>query len=71
MIPLPPDKLAAMWKVLEKHEFRSTHGAFMGHDIEDRDGIKKRVLESMQIRVKAMGWLNYELLKMKAKPRNF
>lgn len=66
MIPLPPDELAAMWKVLEKHEFRSTHGAFMGHDIEDRDGIKKRVLESMQIQVKAMGWPDHELIKMKA-----
>lgn len=66
MIPLPPDDLAAMWKVLEKHDFRSTHGAFMGHDIEDKDGIKKRVLESMQIQVKAMGWPDHQLLKIKA-----
>lgn len=66
MIPLPPDELAAMWKVLEKHDFRSTHGAFMGQDIEDKDGIKKRVLESMQIQVRAMGWSDHQLLKLKA-----
>lgn len=64
MIPLPPDEIAAMWKVLEKHEFRSTHGAFMGQDIEDNE-IKKRVLESMQIQVRGMGWHDHQMLAAK------
>lgn len=65
MIPLPPDKIAAMWRILERHEFRSTHGAFMGQDMEDEE-IRKRVLESMQIQIRAMGWSGHEMLGVKA-----
>jgi hypothetical protein len=61
MIPLPPDDIAKMWSVLKKHEFKSTHGAFVGTDIDHPD-IKQRVLESMQIQVRGEGHLDHPLL---------
>lgn len=63
LIPLSPDEISQMWDVLQKHEFRSTHGAFMGQEIEDVR-IKSRVLESMQIQVGRMGWTNHPLLSL-------
>lgn len=68
MTPLPPDEIQRMWDVLKKYEFTHTHGAF--HDMEVRDGgngsnttVKQRILESMQIQVKASGWKEHALLK--------
>lgn len=58
MIPLSPEEISRMWKVLSPHEFRSTHGAFMGHDIEDA-AIKTRVLDSMKTQVSRMGWSDH------------
>ncbi len=62
MIPLPPDIIAKMWSILKKHEFRSTHGAFDGHDIVAAD-IKHRVLDSMHIQVRSEGYMDHALLK--------
>jgi hypothetical protein len=62
MIPLSADEIARMWSILKNYEFRSTHGAFIGVDIED-DNLKTRVLQSMKIQVKSMGWENHLLLK--------
>lgn len=45
MIPLPPNELAHMWSVLKNYDFISTHGAFVGTEIEAPD-VKDRVLES-------------------------
>ncbi|KJZ77722.1 hypothetical protein HIM_02899 [Hirsutella minnesotensis 3608] len=53
-IPLNPDELARMWKILRAYDFQATHGAFMGMDVEDIR-IKKRVLDSMQIQTRFMG----------------
>lgn len=64
MIPVSPTEIAQMWKVLSGHEFQSTHGAFMGQDIEDIE-IKTRVLESMQIQVRNMGWTEDPFLSIK------
>lgn len=64
MIPVSPAEIAQMWKVLSGHEFKSTHGAFMGQDIEDGK-IKGRVLESMQIQVRNMGWTEHPFLSIK------
>ena len=61
MIPLPPDDIAKMWSVLKKHDFKSTHGAFVGTDIENPD-VKRRVLESMQIQCRGEGHINHVLL---------
>lgn len=61
MIPLSADELARMWGVLQKYEFRATHGAFKGMDIDD-EKIKGRVLESMQIQTKFMGYDKHPLM---------
>lgn len=63
MIPLSPNEVSQMWKVLSGQEFKSTHGAFMGQDIEDVE-IKKRVLDSMQIQVRRMGWTEHAFLSI-------
>ncbi|RDL33171.1 Uncharacterized protein BP5553_08610 [Venustampulla echinocandica] len=66
MIPLSPEELEVMWAVLKKHAFSSTHGAF-GQDLIDGYGgseapVKKRVLESMQIQTRRMGWTDHAIL---------
>lgn len=63
MIPLAPDEIARMWEVLRRVEFASTHGAFMGQDVED-ERVKERVLESMKTQVAHMGWPEHAFLKM-------
>ena len=60
-IPLSPDDISQMWEVLQNYDFESTHGAFMGQEIEDTH-IKDRVLESMQIQVVRMGWTAHPFL---------
>jgi hypothetical protein len=61
-IPLNPEEIAGMWDVLKGYDFRATHGAFVGQDIED-DSVKQRVLESMQIQVGRMGWKEHPFMK--------
>ncbi len=68
MIPLSPEEISGMWKVLKRHDFSSTHGAFVGTEVRDGGGgskttVKKRVLESMQIQVKQMGWADHVFLR--------
>lgn len=68
MIPLAPDDIARMWEILKKYDFKSTHGAFTGTEVEDGGGgdessVKKRILGSMQIQVQAMGWKSHSFLK--------
>jgi hypothetical protein len=67
MIPLSVDEISNMWKVLKSHEFESTHGAFVGVEVRDgtngsNSGVKRRVLESMQIQVRRMGWKDHAFL---------
>ena len=63
MIPLAPDDIRGIWRALEGWEFGSTHGAFVGLDVEDdlREGgggrVKERVRESMRIQARGMGWV--------------
>ncbi|KAM5352799.1 hypothetical protein ACJ41O_005521 [Fusarium nematophilum] len=54
-IPLGVDEMARMWGILRGYEFRATHGGFAGMDIED-EGVKRRVLDSMQIQARHMGY---------------
>lgn len=65
MIPLSPEEISHMWDVLGRHDFVSTHGAFMGQDVEDVR-VKERVLESMKIQVARMGWPEHPLLSVHA-----
>lgn len=62
MIPLSVEEIVKMWDVLKDFEFRSTHGAFTGQDIED-EGVKGRVLDSMQIQVTHMGYRDHGFLE--------
>lgn len=62
MIPLSPDEIVRMWGILKNYDFKSTHGLFLDWDIVD-DNIKARVLESMQIQIRSMGYSEHPLLK--------
>lgn len=61
-IPLSAEEIARMWAILKRYDFRSAHGGFFAKDVED-ERVKHRVLESMQIQVKAMGWGESPLMK--------
>ncbi|KAK0731352.1 beta-lactamase-like protein [Lasiosphaeris hirsuta] len=60
-IPLSANEIVRMWEILKDYDFTSTHGAFVGTDIED-DDIKARVLQSMQIQTKYMGFGEHPFL---------
>ena len=61
MIPLPPSELHKMWTALKPFDFTSTHGAFVGAEVRSQE-LKERVLESMKIQVRGMGWGDHALL---------
>jgi hypothetical protein len=63
-IPLSADEMARMWGILKCHEFRATHGGFAGTDLEDV-GVKGRILESMQIQTRFMGYKTHPLMSEK------
>ncbi|KAI8719816.1 Lactamase-B domain-containing protein [Fusarium sp. LHS14.1] len=63
-IPLNLDEMSRMWGILKKYEFRATYGGFTGMDIED-EGVKGRVLESMKIQAKHMGYGESEFMRTK------
>ncbi|OAQ60533.1 metallo-beta-lactamase family protein [Pochonia chlamydosporia 170] len=63
-IPLSVEELARMWDILKHYEFKSTHGAFLRMDIEDV-GVKQRVLDSMQIQAKFMGYGGHAIMSEK------
>ncbi len=51
-----------MWHVIKMLDFESTHGAFVGTDIRDKN-VKRRVLESMKIQTRNEGYEQHEILK--------
>lgn len=61
MIPLPPTEIHKMWQALKAYDFESTHGAFVGLDVRDKD-VKARVLESMKIQARAEGHSDVPIL---------
>lgn len=64
MIPLAPGELQRMWSILKKYDFSSSHGAFINMDIvKTVPEMKRRVLESMQIQIKYMGYGDHAFLK--------
>ena len=63
MIPLPPDEILKIWRAIERFDFDTTHGAFVGMDVRD-EGLKRRMLESMQIQTRGEGWERHELLDL-------
>lgn len=66
MIPLPPGELERMWAILSRHQFKSTHGAFLSTDVVGRDEaeMRQRVLDSMQIQIRGMGHPENSMLKL-------
>ena len=63
MIPLPPSDILQIWRAIEPFDFDTTLGAFEGMDVRDTD-LKMRVLESMQIQTRGMGWVEHEILDL-------
>jgi hypothetical protein len=61
MIPLPPSEVENMWRVLKRHEYRSSHGAFVGTEVVAID-LKQRILDSMKIQVKNEGYVEHSFL---------
>ncbi|KAL5001917.1 beta-lactamase-like protein [Aspergillus recurvatus] len=59
MIPLSADDVHGIWKAIKHTEFEITRGAFIGMET-DTDS-KKRLLDSAQIFVKAMGYLDHAI----------
>lgn len=62
MIPLPPSELYKMWQVLKTLEFESTHAAFVGTEVRDKN-LKARVLESMKIQARGEGYEDHAILR--------
>ena len=50
-----------MWNAIKPFDFDTTHGAFLGVDIRDKD-IKSRLLESMKIQVRNEGYEEHDIL---------
>ena len=50
-----------IWKATKPFDFDTTHGAFLGMDIRDKD-LKSRLLESMKIQIRNEGYEEHELL---------
>jgi hypothetical protein len=63
-IPLHPDEILHIWKLVKDLNFHTCMGAFKGQDVrtmeneEERGtgGAKGRLLESCKIYIRAMGW---------------
>ena len=50
-----------IWRALKPFVFTSTHGAFVGTDVRAPD-VKRRVLESAKIQIRAEGYERHLLL---------
>ncbi|KAI5461992.1 beta-lactamase-like protein [Mariannaea sp. PMI_226] len=61
-IPLSVDEMTRMWGILRQYDFSETHGGFTGMDIVDRN-LKQRVLDSMKIQARHMGYGESEFMK--------
>lgn len=73
-IPLSPLQVWDIWKSVKDLEFHSTFGAFWGMDVRSSEeeirrgtgGVKGRLLESVKIFVRGMGWLEEEKTQREA-----
>ncbi|MCJ1331077.1 hypothetical protein MMC10_007764 [Thelotrema lepadinum] len=61
-IPLPPSKIEAIWKAVERWYFTSTYGLMKGMNVHDPN-LKRRVLESAKIQIRAEGYSDHPLLR--------
>ncbi|EFQ32859.1 metallo-beta-lactamase superfamily protein [Colletotrichum graminicola] len=59
MIPLSPDAVYGIWKAVSVLDFDDAHSAFIGRDA--RGDAKRRLLESAQIFIKSMGYIDHPI----------
>ena len=62
MIPMSPDEIMGVWKSVKDLEFDTTFGAFVGMEVRD-EGLKGRMLMSMQTQVRTGGWKEHQILE--------
>jgi hypothetical protein len=60
-IPLPPQKIEAIWNAVKPWHFTSTYGLMKTMNVHDPN-LKQRVLESAKIQIKAEGYFDHQLL---------
>ena len=63
-IPLPPNSIKKVWDAVKLWQFTSTYGLMKGLNVHD-DNLKRRVLESAKIQIRAEGYSEHELLDEK------
>lgn len=61
-IPMGPDAVARIWALVKDLEFEVALGAFEGQDVRG-NGVKRRLLESARIYVRAMGYERHAVLE--------
>ena len=61
-IPLPPAKIEAIWKAVKPWDFTSAYGLVKGMNVHDPN-LKKRVLESAKIQMRAEGYTDHAFLQ--------
>jgi hypothetical protein len=60
-IPLSASEIIRMWGILKEYDFTATYGAFEWQNVDGED-VKWRVLESMQIQTRYMGYREHPFL---------
>ena len=60
-IPLPPNKIEAIWEAVKPWDFTSTYGLKKGWNLHDAQ-LKQRVLESAKIQIRAEGHMDHRML---------
>ena len=68
MIPLSPDEILRIWRVLKPWEFKATYGVMakwsnVFEKETDRRSLKERLLDSAQLAVRAMGRDEHEIFE--------
>lgn len=68
MIPLSPDEILRIWRLLKPWEFQATYGVMarwsnVFEQETDRKSLKERLLDSAKMAVRAMGYTEHEVLQ--------
>lgn len=68
MIPLSPDEILRIWRVLKAWEFKATYGVMAKwSNVFEKDTdpktLKERLLDSAQLAVRAMGYTEHEIFQ--------
>lgn len=68
MIPLSPEEILRIWRVLKPWDFKATYGVMakwsnVFEKDTDRASLKQRLLDSAKIAVRAMGREDHEIFQ--------